>query len=177
LDLPRNGLALDCRVGIRPAAPTYEHLAEKFTSVWSSTEFGDPVRRCVTVSAPVSPMGLIWTLCGDRTATVLPLVTGSLNALGMLFVGGLAGDISGQRNRYVAGRYRDGSRSDIWTDVTRCAHATFVRYVPACECGWHGQDHPATPAGYQACTRAWAQEHHCATPASTTLERSAVTVV
>lgn len=102
---------------------------------------------------------------------MLPLVTGSLNAHAMLF-GGVAGDVRERHIGYVAGRYRDGSRSDIWTDVTRCAHATFVRYVAVCECGWRGKDHPATPAGYQACARDWSQEHCAATPIPVGLDRT-----
>lgn len=39
---------------------------------------------------------------------------------------------------YVAGRYRDGSWSDHWTDVARCAIATFTAFRPACRCGWSG---------------------------------------
>lgn len=106
---------------------------------------------------------------------MLPLVTRSLNAHPMLF-GGLAEDPSGRHNGYVAGRYRDGSRSDIWTDVTRCAYATFVRYVAACECGWLGQAHPATPAGYEACARELVREHHTRTCGPLGLERRPVTL-
>jgi hypothetical protein len=54
---------------------------------------------------------------------------------------------------YVAGRYRDGALSDAWTDLTRCAERTFVRYVARCECGWLGDDHSASPAGYHDCQR------------------------
>jgi hypothetical protein len=31
---------------------------------------------------------------------------------------------------YVAGRYRDGAYSDLWTDVRRCAWRTFTDYAP-----------------------------------------------
>lgn len=91
----------------------------------------------------------------------LSLAEGSLNAHAMLF-GAVAGNIDARHNCYVAGRYRDGSRSDSWTDVTRCAYATFVRYIAACECGWLGKAHPATPAGYKTCTRELVREHHAA---------------
>jgi hypothetical protein len=92
----------------------------------------------------------------------------------MLF-GGLAEDTVVRHIGYVAGRYRDGSRSDIWTDVRRCAYATFVRYVAACECGWYGKDHPATAAGYKACACEWTHEHHTATPEPIGLEQPPAT--
>jgi hypothetical protein len=60
---------------------------------------------------------------------------------------------------YVAGRYRDGSLSDTWTDVARCASRTFVAYVPACTCGWTGSLHPATVTGFSECQRALRHEH------------------
>lgn len=60
---------------------------------------------------------------------------------------------------FVAGRYRDGVASDIWTDVTRCAPETFVRLFGACDCGWYGPDRPATLAGFSKCERAWATQH------------------
>jgi hypothetical protein len=60
---------------------------------------------------------------------------------------------------YVAGRYRDGSFSDSWTDVTRCAERTFTAYAPACDCGWRGRKFPATSAGHLDCRRALVHEH------------------
>ncbi len=60
---------------------------------------------------------------------------------------------------YVAGRYRDGSVSDGWTDAERCARGTFVSYLPRCTCGWTGREHPATPAGAAACRREWFLGH------------------
>ena len=60
---------------------------------------------------------------------------------------------------YVAGRYRSGLLSDHWTDVLRCAERTFLRFVPACECGWVGVDHPATIDGYRQCCVAGANQH------------------
>jgi hypothetical protein len=60
---------------------------------------------------------------------------------------------------YVAGRYRGGVLSDSWTDVTRCAERTFVSYLPACECGWIGTDHPATPDGHRRSRHEWADRH------------------
>lgn len=67
-------------------------------------------------------------------------------------------DASGHRG-YVAGRYRNGSRSDHWTDVTRCAEGTFRGYLPACTCGWEGAGRPSTPDGYQQCRLEWARQH------------------
>lgn len=51
---------------------------------------------------------------------------------------------------YVAGRYRDGSWSDHWTDVERCAEATFTAYRPACRCGWSGPAVAADAVGHAA---------------------------
>jgi hypothetical protein len=44
---------------------------------------------------------------------------------------------------YVAGRYRDGALSDIWTDVARCAERTFTAYLARCGCGWLGDPPPS----------------------------------
>lgn len=60
---------------------------------------------------------------------------------------------------YVAGRYRDGAYSDIWTDVRRCAFQTFTAYAPACSCGWRGPAQPVTDVAYIACRRAWTRDH------------------
>jgi hypothetical protein len=48
----------------------------------------------------------------------------------MFFIGSGADEMTDEHERYVAGRYRNGSRSDIWTDVTRCAEYTFIAYLP-----------------------------------------------
>lgn len=60
---------------------------------------------------------------------------------------------------YVAGRYRDGSVSDIWTNAARCAHGTFIAYRPACECGWAGAWQACTEVAYRQCQQDWATEH------------------
>jgi len=60
---------------------------------------------------------------------------------------------------YVAGRYRDGAYSDLWTDVRRCAWRTFTDYAPACSCGWQGPARPITDTTYLACSRDWACDH------------------
>jgi hypothetical protein len=65
---------------------------------------------------------------------------------------------------FVAGVYRDGEFSDIWTDVTRCAWGTFVAYVPACTCGWVGSRCPVSPEGFVASQRAYAREHPAKPP-------------
>jgi hypothetical protein len=54
----------------------------------------------------------------------------------MFFIGEGADTVTDDHEGFVAGRYRDGSASDIWTSVARCAHGTFVGYCAACECGW-----------------------------------------
>jgi hypothetical protein len=54
---------------------------------------------------------------------------------------------------YVAGRYRDGLRSDHWTDVRRCAEATFTAYTARCSCGWVGPDRAADDKGYRRTSR------------------------
>jgi hypothetical protein len=53
----------------------------------------------------------------------------------------------------VAGRYRDGSVTDKWTDVKRCAERTFVAYLAVCSCGWHGPDRRPGQAGGAQCSR------------------------
>jgi hypothetical protein len=66
----------------------------------------------------------------------------------------------------VAGRYRDGAWSDSWTEVGRCAPATFTAFAPACSCGWRGAARmPANPAGEQACLLLWAHDHLTTPPA------------
>ena len=69
------------------------------------------------------------------------------------------GGVSFEHCCFVAGRYRDGLLSDSWTDVLRCAERTFVSYVPACECGWTGAEHPADEAGYQMARYAYMNGH------------------
>lgn len=68
-----------------------------------------------------------------------------LFTLGQVRTGNLADD----HVHYVAGRYRDGLRSDHWTDVRRCAEATFVAYSASCSCGWAGPDRAADDRGYR----------------------------
>lgn len=77
----------------------------------------------------------------------------------VLFIDEAASGFAIGHRGYVAGRYRDGALSNIWTDVRRCAERTFVAYRPACECGWLGPAMPATAEGHLACLRCWAIEH------------------
>ncbi|QJY50101.1 hypothetical protein [Pseudonocardia broussonetiae] len=74
--------------------------------------------------------------------------------------------VGDEHGGYVAGRYRDGSLSDGWTDVERCAGGTFVRYVARCACGWTGRSHPASPAGVRAAKQEWFLGHVVALPLS-----------
>jgi hypothetical protein len=60
---------------------------------------------------------------------------------------------------YVAGRYRNGVYSDVWTDVRRCAERTFTAYAAGCSCGWRGAPTAPTEVGYHLACRAWLQEH------------------
>lgn len=66
----------------------------------------------------------------------------------MFFIGAGADEVTDDHEGYVAGRCRDGSRSDIWTEVSRCPPGSFTGFVPACECGWSGADQPYSASGY-----------------------------
>jgi hypothetical protein len=77
----------------------------------------------------------------------------------MLFTGRLLDSGTDQHRGYVAGRYRNGVLSDEWTDVARCAEATFTAFVPMCTCGWRGQAHEPSDSGAERCRREWADEH------------------
>ena len=93
---------------------------------------------------------------------VLFAVMYTVHHAAMFFIGSGADEVTDDHEGFVAGRYRDGALSDIWTDVSRCAPGTFVSYLPACECGWYGSDLPSDPSGYRACQRAWLEEHFAA---------------
>ena len=77
----------------------------------------------------------------------------------MFFLGPGADAMTDEHEGYVAGRYRDDSLSDIWTDVTRCAELTFIGYLPRCECGWIGTDQTYSDAGFRQCQQDWATQH------------------
>jgi hypothetical protein len=77
----------------------------------------------------------------------------------MLFIGSGDGAHTDAHEGYVAGRYRDGTLSGIWTDVLKFPQWTFTAYAPACECGWLGQMQPATGGGHLACRRLWIHQH------------------
>lgn len=93
------------------------------------------------------------------------------HAFWMFFIGAGADQTTDDHTGYVSGRYRDGSQSDIWTDVTRCAYATFVSYRPACECGWMGAKYPCNEVGFEACQRAWINDHFIPHVAARLLEQ------
>ncbi|GAY08277.1 hypothetical protein [Pseudonocardia sp. N23] len=75
----------------------------------------------------------------------------------MLFTGTVPG-VEGHVG-YLAGRYRNGALSDVWTDVSRCAERTFTAWVAGCSCGWYGTGRPLTTVGQFAARRQWATEH------------------
>jgi hypothetical protein len=77
----------------------------------------------------------------------------------MLFIGPGDDERTDDHEGYVAGRYRNGAFSDIWTDVAKCAERTFTAYAPACECGWRGALQKASDDGYSACQRIWLRDH------------------
>lgn len=82
-----------------------------------------------------------------------------MHAASMLFTGQTLDSEIDQHRGYVAGRYRNGALSDHWTDVTRCAEATFTAYVPVCGCGWRGRPQKADASGAERCRREWTYEH------------------
>jgi hypothetical protein len=77
----------------------------------------------------------------------------------MFFTGAGADAMTDEHEGYVAGRYRNGSVSDIWTDIARCVEHTFIGYFPACECGWTGAEEPCSEAAYRQCQQDWATQH------------------
>jgi hypothetical protein len=77
----------------------------------------------------------------------------------MLYIGPGSDEVTDEHEGFVAGRYRIGAVSDIWTDVTDCAEGTFTAYVARCECGWSGSSHRVCPAGYRAAQRGWIDAH------------------
>jgi hypothetical protein len=77
----------------------------------------------------------------------------------MFLIGAGADAVTDEHEGYVAGRYRNGSVSDIWTVAARCTRGTFIGYRPACECGWTGAWQPCTEAGYRQCQQDWATQH------------------
>ncbi|NMH98357.1 hypothetical protein [Pseudonocardia acidicola] len=76
----------------------------------------------------------------------------------MFYIGPGADEATDEHEGYVAGRRPDGSLTGIWTDV-RTAGVAVIAYVPACECGWSGDDQPVTPAGHDAAQRRWLTDH------------------
>ena len=60
---------------------------------------------------------------------------------------------------FAAGRYRDWSWSDVWTDVSRCASGTFTAVAGGCTCGWRGPAHPPRGDALDACRWDWVFVH------------------
>jgi hypothetical protein len=76
----------------------------------------------------------------------------------MLFIGPGNGEKTDSHEGYVAGRYRDGAFTDIWTSVSN--GGLFTAYVSACECGWRSTlAQPVTAEGYRTCQEAWLRGH------------------
>ncbi len=96
---------------------------------------------------------------GWYLSIVLAGLSRTVHHVRVLYIGRVEVPASDDHEGFVAGRYRNGVLSNIWTDVRRCAAGTFTAYVPVCECGWLGSDEPVTESGYSACERAWVDEH------------------
>lgn len=77
----------------------------------------------------------------------------------LLYRGTDADDFTDEHEGWVAGRFADGSLSDIWTDVRSSVEQLFHAYLPRCECGWLGTAVPPTPGGYHSAVRQWRSRH------------------
>jgi hypothetical protein len=107
------------------------------------------------------------TRTGERRDIVLVGFMIAVHDVCMLFTPCDEPADSGGHVGFVAGRYRDGAYSDVWTDVRRCADATFTAYAPACSCGWQGAAVPITDVAVLTCHRAWRRDHADRTAAVT----------
>jgi DNA-binding CsgD family transcriptional regulator len=65
----------------------------------------------------------------------------------------------GVHRGFAAGRYRDWSWSEIWTDVSRCASSTFTAVAAGCTCGWRGPAHRPRDGAPDACRWEWVFLH------------------
>jgi len=92
----------------------------------------------------------------------------------MLFTGTMPG-VEGHVG-YLAGRYRNGALSDVWTDVSRCAERTFTAWAAGCSCGWYGPLQPLTTGGQYGARRQWAGEHIPAVLAGVSAPATSTTV-
>ncbi|RTL67660.1 MAG: hypothetical protein EKK42_12590 [Pseudonocardiaceae bacterium] len=92
----------------------------------------------------------------------------------MLFTGTMPG-VEGHVG-YLAGRYRNGALSDVWTDVSRCAERTFTAWAAGCSCGWYGPLQPLTTVGQYGARRQWAGEHIPAVLAEVSAPATSTTV-
>lgn len=90
--------------------------------------------------------------------TWVPVVTRNSGAM-LLYDGPDSDEFTDEHEGWVAGRYADGSLSDIWSDVRACPSGMFSAYLPRCECGWIGPAVPPTPGGYSAAERQWQARH------------------
>ena len=80
----------------------------------------------------------------------------------MIFAASLAPEVEAApagHAGFLVGCYRNGTFSDAWTDVSRCADGTFIGYAPACSCGWRGPLQPATARGRLLSSRDWRNLH------------------
>jgi hypothetical protein len=60
---------------------------------------------------------------------------------------------------FAAGRYRDWSWSDVWTDVSRCASGTITAVAAGCTCGWRGPAHQPRRDSLDDCRWDWVFVH------------------
>lgn len=95
---------------------------------------------------------------GVTPSPVIRPFTGAVHHVPMPFT---SDGIGGATDHFGFGadRYRNGSFSDVWTDVRRCAEHTFTAYAPACSCGWRGPARPVTDIAHMACRRSWTCDH------------------
>src|ERR1700742_657670 len=77
----------------------------------------------------------------------------------LLYRGSDADEFTDEHEGWVAGRFPDGSLSDIWTDVRSGSTQPFTAYLPRCECGWVGTAVPAAPGGYNCAEWQWRSRH------------------
>jgi len=77
---------------------------------------------------------------------------------------------------FAAGRYRDWSWSDVWTDVSRCASDTFTTIAAACTRGWRGPSHRPRDSALDTCRWEWVFLHAVTLSPASTDDHTALTV-
>lgn len=77
----------------------------------------------------------------------------------LLYDGSDSDEFTDEHEGWVAGRFPDGSLSDIWTDARGFPARTFSAYLPRCECGWVGPASPVSPAGHRLAVLRWRMCH------------------